>query len=103
MKKLLFALAFGLLAATAHAGTITITMTTGVGTVCAVPCTKTFTETAFMAKAIATLQQQRNGAADAQASAEARASLLADEVTKLTARVKELETKYEPKAKEEPK
>lgn len=46
---------------------------------------------AFLEKAIAALQTQRNNALDAQAAAEARAALLAEELTKAKARITELE------------
>lgn len=46
---------------------------------------------ALLHRAIAALQQQRNGALDAAAQAQAQASLQADEITRLKARVVELE------------
>jgi len=47
----------------------------------------------FMQRAVATLQNQRNSALDAQAAAEARLAILADQLNKANARIKELEDK----------
>lgn len=52
---------------------------------------------ATLQKAVTVIQAQRNQALDAQASAEIRAALLNEEVTKLKARVQELEAQV-PKA-----
>lgn len=46
---------------------------------------------AFLQKAIAVLQAQRNNALDGQAAAEAKAAQLSDELAKVQARVSDLE------------
>jgi hypothetical protein len=53
---------------------------------------------AFMQKAIAALQAQRNTALDAQAMAESRAAMLADEVVSLKRQIDDLKKKAEPEA-----
>jgi hypothetical protein len=50
-------------------------------------------------KAIAVIQAQRNQAMDAAANCEVNASRATEALTKAEARIKELEDKYEPKAK----
>jgi hypothetical protein len=57
-------------------------------------------DAAFMQRALASLQAQRNGAMDAAAAAEAKAGLLTDELAKAQARLKQLEPKN-PDAKQE--
>jgi hypothetical protein len=52
---------------------------------------------AFMQKAINALQTQRNEALDSAATAQARAAILADELTKAQDRIKELEPRPEEK------
>jgi hypothetical protein len=56
---------------------------------------------AFLQKAIAALQQQRNGALDSQAEIAARSAMQADEIAKLQARITELEAKLPPKQGEQ--
>lgn len=51
---------------------------------------------AFLQKAAGALQAQRNTALDAQAVAEARAAMLADEVAALKKQVEDLKPKAEP-------
>lgn len=55
------------------------------------PATAQTPDPAFLQKAVAVLQQQRNAAMDGQAQAQTQAAMLADDVEKLKARVKELE------------
>lgn len=52
---------------------------------------------AFMQKAIISLQAQRNEALDSAATAQARAAMLADELARAQARIKELEPQPEEK------
>jgi hypothetical protein len=55
---------------------------------------------AFMQKAIAVLQTQRNSALDQAAALEAKVSILTEEKTAAEAKVKALTDKYEPKTSE---
>lgn len=65
------------------------------------PCAAQQADQQFLNRAIQALQTQRNGALDAQATAEARLSLALDEVTQLKDRVRKLEgEKAAPPAKE---
>lgn len=52
---------------------------------------------AFLQRAIAAVQIQRNLAMDAAAVAEAKAAILTDDLAKATVRLKELEAKVEEK------
>lgn len=52
---------------------------------------------AFLQRAIAAVQTQRNMALDAAAVAEAKAALITEELNKMQMRVKELEAKIEEK------
>lgn len=55
---------------------------------------------AFMNKALASIQQQRNSAMDAAASAEARVALLQDELNRMAAKIKSMEDERAKKADE---
>lgn len=50
---------------------------------------------AFLQRALAAVEQQRNQALNSQAVAEARAAGLTDDLAKANARIKEMETKIE--------
>lgn len=50
---------------------------------------------AFLQRALASIEQQRNQALNAQVVAEARIAALSDELAKANARIKELEPKVE--------
>jgi len=53
-------------------------------------------DTAFLQRAISSLQTQRNNALDAQAAAEAKIAGLIDDLTKANFKIKELEDKLNP-------
>lgn len=57
---------------------------------------------AFMQKAMAALQQQRNEALDRAAGAEARLAVMADELQKAKIDLAQLKAKYEPPKAAEP-
>jgi hypothetical protein len=57
-------------------------------------------DAAFMQRAITSLQAQRNTALDNQAVAEAKASGLAEDLTKANTKIKELEDKINPPKKD---
>lgn len=53
-------------------------------------------DAAFLQRAIGAIQLQRNQALDAVAVAEAKLSQMSEDLEKARARIKELESKYEP-------
>ena len=57
-------------------------------------------DAAFMQRAITSLQAQRNTALDNQAVAEAKATGLAEDLTKANTKIKELEDKINPPKKD---
>lgn len=60
------------------------------------------TDPAFLNRAIAVLQAQRNAAMDSVAAEKARADGLAEDLTKAQARIRELEKPAAPEAKAPP-
>jgi hypothetical protein len=60
-------------------------------------------DAAFMQRAITSLQAQRNNALDNQAVAEAKATGLAEDLTKANSKIKELEDKITPPKKDSDK